>query len=128
MGKLKNSALAKAPNSVRKSPPVSTATAASAAPTKFTYALAAYTAEIRDKGWYVAKTVPSFAGQKPEWSGPFETIETAVLAIGRRLATEIADRHTRMIEQHKIKPDAPLYGMKPTTRLRAKSKLKGSVA
>ena len=46
-------------------------------PAKFTYALASYTVEIRSGGWYVAKSVPTFTGDKPSWSGPFETIETA---------------------------------------------------
>lgn len=90
-----------------------------ALPDKLTYALAAYCVEMRSQGWYIAKAVPSFAG-KPEWQGPFGAIENAVLAIGRRLATEIADRHTRMIERHKIKPGDPLYGLKKTTRLRQK--------
>jgi hypothetical protein len=51
-------------------------------PDKFTYALAACTAERRKDGWYVAKTVTSFAGEKPRWSGPFETIETASVRCG----------------------------------------------
>lgn len=91
-----------------------------AAPDKFTYALAPYTAERRKDGWYVAKSVPSFNGEKPKWSGPFETIENACLSIGRHLATEIADRHTRSIEAHKIAPANPLYGLKPPARLRAR--------
>ena len=53
---------------------------------------------------------------------PFETIEAACLAIARRLATEIADRHSMMIEAHKIRPGEPLYGLKPTTRLRKAKK------
>lgn len=89
-------------------------------PEKFTYALAAYTAERRKDGWYVARTVPSFNGEKPKWSGPFETIETASLSMGRHLSVELADRHTRSIEAHKIDCKHPLYGLKPTTRLRAK--------
>ena len=89
-------------------------------PEKFTYALAAFTAERRKEGWYVAKSVASFNGDKPKWSGPFETIESACLSIGRHLATELADRHTRSIESHKIARNAPLYGLKPTTRLRAR--------
>ncbi len=87
---------------------------------KFTYALAAYTAERRTNGWYVARTVPIFSGDKRKWSGPFETIETACLSIGRRLATEIADRHTRSIEVHKIARGDGLYGLKQTTRLRSR--------
>jgi len=58
------------------------------------------------------------AGDKPEWAGPFATIETACLAIARRHATEIADRHTRIIEHHRLKGGDSLYGLKPTTRLK----------
>jgi hypothetical protein len=88
------------------------------APEKFTYALGSYTAERRANGWYVAKSVPSFNGEKPKWSGPFESIESACLSIGRHLSVELADRHTRSIEAHKIARTNPLYGLKPTTRLR----------
>lgn len=63
-----------------------------AAPNRFTYALKGYTAEIRTDGWWIAKTPCAVAGEKPQWSGPFQSIETACLAIARRLATEIADR------------------------------------
>jgi len=91
-----------------------------APPDKFTYALPAYTAERRKDGWYISKSVPSFANEKPKWSGPFEAIETGCLSIGRHLAVEIADRHTRSIEAHKLRQGDPLYGLKPTTRLRAR--------
>ena len=84
-------------------------------PEKFTYALKGYTAERRAKGWYVGPTMTGDA--KPDWCGPFATIESACLAIGRRLAVEIADRHTRSIEFHQIGRDDPLYGLKPTTRI-----------
>ena len=87
------------------------------ATTKFTYALASFTVERRKDGWYAAKTVPTFTGEKPKWSGPFETIETVCLSMARHLATEIADRHTRTIESYKIMPSDPLYGLKPTTRI-----------
>lgn len=89
------------------------------APAKFTYALAGYTAERRKDGWYTCRTVPSFANEKPRWSGPFETVETACLSIGRHLATEIADRHTRSIETHRIARTDALYGLRPTTRPKA---------
>ena len=91
-----------------------------APPEKFTYALAAFTAERRKDGWYVAKTIASFNGEKPKWSGRFETIENACLCIARHLSVEIGDRHTRSIEVHKIARGSPLYGLKPTTRLRAR--------
>jgi hypothetical protein len=54
------------------------------------------------------------------WSGPFEAIETACLAIARRHATEIADRHTRTIEHHQLEAGQQLYGLQSTTRLRAR--------
>lgn len=84
-------------------------------PEKFAYALKGYTAECRAKGWYVSATTMGDANR--EWCGPFATIESACLAIGRRLAVEIADRHTRSIEFHHILRDDPLYGLKPTTRI-----------
>lgn len=90
------------------------------AQSRFTYALKGYSAEIRTDGWWIASTPFTVAGEKPKWSGPYQTIETACLAIARRLATEIADRHTRTIEAKKLTPGKPLYGLKPTTRLRAK--------
>jgi hypothetical protein len=40
--------------------------------------------------------------------------------MARRLATEIADRHTRTIEGHGLKPGQPLFGLKATTRLKPK--------
>ena len=45
------------------------------------------------------------------------TIESAYLSIARKLAIEIADRHTQSIERHSLTPVDPLYGLKPTTRL-----------
>ncbi len=89
-------------------------------PEKFTYALPAYTAERRKDGWWIAKTVPTFSGEKQKWSGPFADIENAGLSIARHLFVEIADRHTRSIEAYKIARSDPLYGLKPTTRLRAR--------
>ena len=67
----------------------------------------------------MAKSVPTFNGEAKVVRS-FQTIETACLCIGRPLATAIADRHTRLIETHKIGRGAPLYGLKPTTRLRAR--------
>ena len=136
MGKLKNIALANAPLAVKRAvafdptdslpakvvrakPPVST-TAFNTKPVRYTYALAAYTCERRSDGWYISRTPFTAAGEKPVWSGAFATIETAMLAIARRLATETADRHTRSIEGNDIKPGDPLYGLKPTTGLSQK--------
>lgn len=87
-------------------------------PDKFTYALKQYTAERREDGWWTSRTWTASYGEKPQWKGPFATIETACLAIARRLATEIADRHTHSIEWHGLKRNDPRYGLKLTTRLR----------
>ena len=105
-----------APTGPARSQPVKTE-AQNGATTKFTYALASFTAERRKDGWYAAKAVPSFTGEKPKWCGPFETIENVCLSMARHLAAELADRHTRTIESYKIKPVDPLYGLKPTTRI-----------
>ena len=87
-------------------------------PEKFTYALGSYTVELRPAGWFVAKTTPDFVDYMAKWSGPFADIENACLSIARHLFVEVADRHTRSIEAHKIARSDPLYGLKPTTRLR----------
>ena len=135
MGKLKAVALAHAPHTVakaedydptdsmpakqlRRAPKASKPNPHRATPTHYTYALKQYTCERRINGWWICHTPFGTAGANPtEWAGPFETIETACLAIARRLATEVADRHTRTIEAHKIAPVDPLYGLKPTTRI-----------
>ena len=88
-----------------------------ARPARFTYALASWSAERRGDGWYVSPTTSAINGDKPHWRGPFATIETACLSIARSLAVEIANRHTRSIEHHKLGDKHPLYGLKPTTRL-----------
>ena len=121
MSKLKSATLDSAPTPARPIPPTS-APQKPALPTArtiecFTYALKAYSAERRKDGWWIARSPFSSGSERPEWSGPFKTIETTCLAIARRLATEIADRHTRSIEGNKLKPGDPLYGLKPTTRL-----------
>jgi len=86
-------------------------------PEKFTYALPGFTGQRRKSGWWISAS--KSAGVKPQWSGPFATIETACLSIARKLAIEIADHHTRSIERRQLTPDDPLYGLKPTTRLDA---------
>ena len=94
------------------------ATKIAKAPEKFTYALPAFNVQRRKTGWWISPTSKG-TGEKSQWTGPFATIETACLSIGRRLAIEIADRHTQSIERHGLTPDDALYGLKPTTRLNA---------
>jgi hypothetical protein len=84
-------------------------------PEKFTYALPALTVQRRKSGWWISPS--KIAGGKLQWTGPFATIETACLSIARKLAVDIADRHTQSIERHGLTPDDLLYGLKPTTRL-----------
>lgn len=92
-------------------------------PTRFTYLLAAWTAERRSDGWYVASRQSGGAS----WSGPFADMENAILSIARGLCSELADRHTRHIEQFKLTPKDGRYGLKTTTRLRPHKKTNGSV-
>ena len=88
-----------------------------ATPERFTYVLAQHTVERRQTGWYFTRSQPSFAGAKTEWFGPYKHIENVALAIARRNATEIADRHTRSIEHYRLDKKHKLYGLKPTTVL-----------
>jgi hypothetical protein len=85
------------------------------APGRCAYALKQYTCERRAEGWFVGRTPAT--GEKTEWSVGFDSIETACLAIARRLAVEIADRHSRTIEIHSIAVSDPMHGLKATTRL-----------
>ena len=84
---------------------------------KFTYALKQWSVERRGGGWFVAETVPSIPGNKPNWRGPFQSLETACRAIARGLALELTDRHTRMIERYKMAKNDPLYGLDPKSTL-----------
>lgn len=94
-------------------------------PSRFTYALKGYTVEMTERGWMIAQNWFTAAGEKPKWVGPFPTIELACLAIARRHATEIADRHSILVAHHKIKPADKLYGLKGSLSVRAK---KGDIA
>ncbi len=111
----KQAALDLAPAEIADIPPAAILT--TKLPEKFTYALPPFTVQRRKSGWWISPTSSKAAGQKPQWAGPFATIETACLSIARKLAIEIADRHTQSIERHGLTPDDALYGLKPTTRL-----------
>src|SRR5271157_3832152 len=112
----KQAALGLAPTAITDRPPIAIPTARQ--PEKFTYALPAFTVQRRKTGWWISPTLKS-VGERFQWSGPFATIETACLSIARKLAIEIADRHTQSIERYGLMPDDALYGLKPTTRLEA---------
>ena len=83
-------------------------------PEKFTCALPAFTVQRRKSGWWISPTWS--AGEKPQWQA---SPPSKGCLIARKLAIEIADRHTQSIERHGIEPDDPLYGLKPTTQLDA---------
>ena len=89
-------------------------------PERLVYALTGYTAERRKTGWFVAQSYSPYYDEKPRWRGPFETIESAMLSIARQLMSELADRHTRDIERHRIVRGTALYGLKPSTGLSKK--------
>ena len=99
-------------NGQRRKAPANAKPTANQTPAKFTYQLASYRAELRKDGWYVARSEPSFAGNKPEWIGPYQLIENAAYAIARRLMIEMADRHSKMVEFYRLKASDPLYGLK----------------
>ena len=80
-------------------------------PAKFTYALKAHTAEMRQDGWWITATPLAFAQEKPAWVGPFPTIEDACRAIARCLATELANRHAAIAARPGIQPGHPLDGL-----------------
>ena len=86
-------------------------------PDKLTYALTAFTAERRAGGWFVAQSYSPYYDEKPKWRGPFESIDTAMLSVARQLVSELADRHTRDVERHKILRGSALYGLQAGLRL-----------
>lgn len=95
--------------------------ASKAVPEKLIYALTAFTAERRSGGWFVAQSYSPYYDEKPKWRGPFESIDTAMLSVARQLASELADRHTRDIERHKILRGSALYGLRSGLKLDRKS-------
>jgi len=92
-------------------------TANASTPAKFTYALAAYTAEIRDKGWFVSRTTPAF-GDKSTWRGPFATVDDVARSIAGSLTEELLSRHSRAVDWHGIRDGAPLHGLQRRNRSR----------
>lgn len=56
------------------------------------YALAEYTVERRNDGWYFGRT--SRYGDKEERKGPYASIVSVTLVIARALKREIAKRDT----------------------------------
>ena len=95
---------------------------AKAAPERLSYALTGYTAERRKTGWFVAPSYSPFYEDRPRFVGPFESIDTAMLSVARHQAAELADRHTRDIERHKILKGAALYGLQGPLSLSAKAR------
>lgn len=80
---------------------------------QLTYALTAYTAQRRQGAWLITPSWSAFAGEKPEWRGPFETIEEACQIIGSLVQSEMRRRHAAHIESYRLKPGDPLYGLRP---------------
>ena len=58
------------------------------------YALRQWTVERRRHGWYIRPTHAHFTCAAP-WTGPYSTLESACLAISRKLAREVRDRYRR---------------------------------
>lgn len=95
MGKLKNRAL-EVPAAKR--------------PEHFTYALSAFTVQRRQGHWYVTPAWSAFAGEKPEWRGPFDTIEDASAIMMSLAIAELRRRHATHIASYQLAPEDPLNG------------------
>ena len=80
-------------------------------PEKFTYALPAFTVQRRKTGWWISPS--KSAGEKPQWTGPFATIETACLSIARK--TRNRDRRSPHAIDRAARADAGRSALRPQT-------------
>lgn len=62
---------------------------------RYVYALADWTVEKRENGWYFSRT--SNRHRRDEWKGPYRSESSVTLMIARELRKEIAQRHERAI-------------------------------
>lgn len=68
------------------------------------YALTQWTVERRGRGWYIATTRDQFSGSDG-WRGAYCSIESACLAISKRLAKEARQRHRRQSAFYGVEDD-----------------------
>jgi hypothetical protein len=106
MGKLKNAAIAVP---LRR-------------PEHLTYALTAYTVQRRQGAWFVTPAWSAFVGERPEWRGPFDTIEDACNIIASLSIAELRRRHGAHIVSYRLATADPLYGDRPVKKRRSNGK------
>ncbi len=85
-------------------------------PEHFTYALSAFTVQRRQGHWYVTPAWSAFAGEKPEWRGPFDTIEDASAIMMSLAIAELRRRHSAHIVNYRLAPGDPLHGDRPVKK------------
>ena len=65
------------------------------AATRFMYALADFTVEKREKGWYFSRS--RMRHSKDGWRGPYRSEASVTMMIARQLRLEIIQRYKRQV-------------------------------
>jgi hypothetical protein len=60
------------------------------------YLLKAWTLREKNGKWFAAHA--AHHGDKPEWKGPYQSLDNAAKAIARAITQEVAARHNRCID------------------------------
>jgi hypothetical protein len=76
-------------------------------PPRPVYALKQWTIERRKPGWYIIATSDRVAGGD-RWRGPYCSIVSGSLAIGKQLAAEARERYRRHCAFHRVEDDSGL--------------------
>ena len=62
---------------------------------RFIYALADWTVERREKGWYFARSANRHGNG--DWQGPYRSEASVAMMIAGQLRREIAERYARQV-------------------------------
>ena len=60
---------------------------------RYVYALSVWTVEKRARGWYYARAATHH--ESGDWKGPYSSVESISLMLGRELRREITARYRR---------------------------------
>jgi hypothetical protein len=60
---------------------------------RYIYALADFTVEKREEGWYFARSAQRHS--RGDWRGPYSSEASVAMMIARQLCREITERHRR---------------------------------
>jgi hypothetical protein len=91
-------------------------------PDHLTYALTAYTVQRRQGAWFVTPAWSAFVGEKPEWRGPFDTIEDACNIIASLSIAELTRRHQAHVASYRLAIGDPLHGDPAVKKRRSSAK------